>query len=181
MRTITANNSPFKITVNKLTLGMGGAGCLQEGGGGKKKKRGPDGDGDCRGAAAALTYNRHAQTHAHTSADAPPRKSQRPPPTHRRTHGEAATEALSRPSFCLEKFAYVSMHRQRGEHVLNGDRGEVDYTVSTGDLMTDTHGAPPPPQQMMGITRSRRMRTQRASVASLNLYKLRVTVENPIF
>lgn len=34
------------------------------------------------------------------------------------------------------------MHRQRGEHVLNGDRGEVDYTVSTGDLMTDTHNAP---------------------------------------
>lgn len=34
------------------------------------------------------------------------------------------------------------MHRQRGEHVLNGDRGEVDYTVSAGDLMTDTHNAP---------------------------------------
>lgn len=124
---------------------MGGVGVCRRGGGRqKKKKRGPDGDGDCRGAAAALPYNRHAQTHAHTNADAPPRKSQRPPPTHRRTHGEAATEALSRPSFCLEKFAYVSMHRQRGEHVLNGDRGEVDYTVSTGDLMTDTHGAPPP-------------------------------------
>lgn len=28
--------------------------------------------------------------------------------------------------------------------MLNGDRGEVDYTVSTGDLMTDTHNAPPP-------------------------------------
>lgn len=26
--------------------------------------------------------------------------------------------------------------------MLNGDRGEVDYTVSTGDLMTDTHNAP---------------------------------------
>jgi len=34
------------------------------------------------------------------------------------------------------------MHRQRGEHVLNGDRGEVDYTVGAGDLMTDTHNAP---------------------------------------
>lgn len=34
------------------------------------------------------------------------------------------------------------MHRQRGEHVLNGDRGEVDYTVSAGYLMTDTHNAP---------------------------------------
>lgn len=34
------------------------------------------------------------------------------------------------------------MHRQRGKHVLNGDRGEVDYTVSAGDLMTDTHNAP---------------------------------------
>lgn len=28
--------------------------------------------------------------------------------------------------------------------MLNGDRGEVDYTVSTGDLMTDTHSAPHP-------------------------------------
>lgn len=26
--------------------------------------------------------------------------------------------------------------------MLNGDRGEVDYTVSAGDLMTDTHNAP---------------------------------------
>lgn len=26
-----------------------------------------------------------------------------------------------------------------------GDRGEVDYTVSTGDLMTDTHNVPSPP------------------------------------
>lgn len=26
--------------------------------------------------------------------------------------------------------------------MLNGDRGKVDYTVSTGDLMTDTHNAP---------------------------------------
>lgn len=34
------------------------------------------------------------------------------------------------------------MHSQRGEHVLNGDRGEVDYTVSPGDLMTDTHNGP---------------------------------------
>lgn len=28
----------------------------------KKKKSGPDDDGDCRGAAAALTYNRHTQS-----------------------------------------------------------------------------------------------------------------------
>ncbi|TNN81854.1 hypothetical protein EYF80_007983 [Liparis tanakae] len=35
-----------------------------------------------------------------------------------------------------------SRRKQRGEHVLNGDRGEVDYTVSAGDLMTDTHNAP---------------------------------------
>lgn len=54
MRTITANNSPFKITVNKLTLGMREKG--RGGGGGRKEeeaKRGPDGDDDCWGAAAA--------------------------------------------------------------------------------------------------------------------------------
>lgn len=26
--------------------------------------------------------------------------------------------------------------------MLNGDRGKADYTVSAGDLMTDTHNAP---------------------------------------
>lgn len=57
MRTITANNSPFKITVNKLTLGMREKeGALGRAGGGRKEeeaRRGPDGDGDCWGAAAA--------------------------------------------------------------------------------------------------------------------------------
>lgn len=113
----------------------------------KKKKEGLMVMVTVRGGSCSLNIQQartNARTHKcrRTTSEipAPPP----PPPTHRRTHGEAGTEALSRPSFCLEKFAYVSMHRQRGEHVLNGDRGEVDYTVSTGDLMTDTHGAPPP-------------------------------------
>lgn len=84
---------------------------------------------------------KHTLTQTHTS-EIPPPPPHPPTPTHRRTHGEAATEALSRPPLLPKKFAYVSMRRQRGEHVLNGDRGEVDYTVSTGDLMTDTHNAP---------------------------------------
>lgn len=90
------------------------------------------------------TYDRHTRTHAqtHTHTDARLGNPPLPTPTHRRTHGEAATEALSRPPLLPKKFAYVSMRRQRGEHVLNGDRGEADYTVSTGDLMTDTHNAP---------------------------------------
>lgn len=95
------------------------------------------------------TYDRHTQSRANTRShrhtprkSLPPRPPLPPTPTHRRTHGEAATEALSRPPLLPKKFAYVSMRRQRGEHVLNGDRGEVDYTVSTGDLMTDTHNAP---------------------------------------
>lgn len=59
MRTITANNSPFKITVNKLTLGMREKGGVAVAGRGKKEeeeaaaRRGPDGDGGCWGAAAA--------------------------------------------------------------------------------------------------------------------------------
>lgn len=60
--------------------------------------------------------------------------------------------------------------------MLNGDRGEVDYTVSTGDLKADTHNAPPQP--MIGIMRSGQTRMQRAalSVASLSVCKVLAAV-----
>lgn len=71
------------------------------------------------------------------------------------------------------------MHRQRGEHVLNGDRGEVDYTVSAGDLMTDTHNAPSADDRYHEEWTDEDAKSQSAglSVASLSLCKVRAGVE----
>jgi len=71
------------------------------------------------------------------------------------------------------------MHRQSGEHVLNGDRGEVDYTVSTGDLMTDTHNAPSADDRHHEEWTDEDAKSRSASlaVASLSLCKLWATME----
>lgn len=71
------------------------------------------------------------------------------------------------------------MHRQRGEHVLNGDRGEVDYTVSAGDLMTDTHNAPSADDRYHEewTDEDAKSRPGGLSVASLRLCKLWARVE----
>lgn len=139
VRTITANNSPFKITVNKLTLGMREN---EEREGGAGRRRGLEGClmvtvGWGRGGAAAawnlwraaLSY---AYTHTHTHTDTridkrhlgnpiyhtpvcihiPP--APRLTPTRRRTHGEAVTEALSRPPFCLEICICLNAQSERG-------------------------------------------------------------------
>lgn len=59
------------------------------------------------------TYDRHTQSHTHkhrrTTSEVPV-----PPPTHRRTHGEAATEALSRPPFCLKICICLNAQAERG-------------------------------------------------------------------
>ncbi|MEQ2264191.1 hypothetical protein XENORESO_015500 [Xenotaenia resolanae] len=67
------------------------------------------------------------------------------------------------------------MHSQSGEHVLNGDRGKVDYTVSAGDVMTDTHSAPntaPHPADDRHQSKWTAEDVTSQPAASLRLYKL---------
>lgn len=51
----------------------------------------------------------HAHKHRRTTSEIPV-----PPPTHRRTHGEAATEALSCPPFCLKICIRLNAPTERG-------------------------------------------------------------------
>lgn len=59
--------------------------------------------------------------------------------------------------------------------MLNGDRGEVDYTVSAGDLMTDTHNAPSADDRHHEEWTDEDAKS-RLAVASLSLCKLCATV-----
>lgn len=63
--------------------------------------------------------------------------------------------------------------------MLNGDRGEVDYTVSAGDLMTDTHNAPSADDRHHDewTDEDAKSRPAGLSVASLSLCKCWATVE----
>lgn len=63
--------------------------------------------------------------------------------------------------------------------MLNGDRGKVDYTVSAGDLMTDTHNAPSADDRHHEewTDEDAKSRPAGLSVASLSLCKLWATVE----
>lgn len=63
--------------------------------------------------------------------------------------------------------------------MLNGDRGEVDYTVSAGDLMTDTHNAPSADDRFHEewTDEDAKIRLAALSAASLTLCKLWATVE----
>ena len=66
--------------------------------------------------------------------------------------------------------------------MLNGDRGEVDYTVSAGDLMTDTHNAPSADDRHHEewTDEDAKSRPAGLSVASLSLCKLWATVEEKL-
>lgn len=66
------------------------------------------------------------------------------------------------------------MHSQSREHVLNGDRGKVDYTVSTGDATTDSHSAPKTPPHPADDRHQSKWTEEDAtgqSAASLRLYE----------
>lgn len=145
---------------------------------------GPDGDGDCWGAAAAWNLrqahtntHKRTQTHTCTTSEIPA-----PPPTRRRTHGEAATEALSRPPFCLKNLHMSQCTDREGSMCWMGTVAKW-ITQSAQAIWWQTRTMPP--QQMIGIMRSGRMRMQGAglplSVASLSLYKLWPTEEDISF
>lgn len=63
--------------------------------------------------------------------------------------------------------------------MLNGDRGKVDYTVSAGDLMTDTHNAPSADDRHHEewTDEDAKSRPVGLSVASLSFCKLWATAE----
>lgn len=121
----------------------------------------------------------HARTHKcrRTTSEIPA------PPSHTQKDPWRGSDWGPKPSILLPRKICIRLNAQ-AERGACAEWGPWRSGLHSQHRRSDDRHArcpPPPPQQMMGITRSRRMRTQRASVASLNLYKLRVTVENPIF